>query len=69
MSFAAKVSTYIEDIKAELHAQLVPAIKADKKVKPFEKPHFVYITYEEMTVDNDCMTPTFKIRRNFALKK
>lgn len=69
MTYAQKVSTYVDQIKAEFHAQLVPAIKGSKDIKAFEKPHFLYITSEEMTVENDCMTPTFKIRRNFAEKK
>lgn len=69
LTFAQKVDKYIDDIKAELHAQLVPAIKASTEVKAFEKPHFIYITSEEMTVENDCMTPTFKIKRNFAERK
>jgi len=69
MTYAQKVSAYIEDIKSELHDQIVPAIKASKEVKAFEKPHFIYITSEEMTVENDCMTPTFKIKRNFAERK
>lgn len=69
MTFVDKVNTYVDDIKAELHTQLVSAIKASKDVKAFEKPHFIYITSEEMTVDNNCMTPTFKVKRNFALVK
>jgi len=44
MTFVDKVNTYVDDIKAELHTQLVSAIKASKDVKAFEKPHFIYIT-------------------------
>lgn len=51
-----------------MHNQLAKAILASKDIKAFEKPHFVYISSNEMTVDNNCMTPTFKIRRNFANK-
>lgn len=39
MSYVDKVEKQMEEIKAELHKQLVTAIKASKEVKAFEKPH------------------------------
>jgi len=34
----------------------------------FEKPQRILLTHREMTVENDTITPTFKVRRNFASK-
>lgn len=40
----------------------------NSKLGTLEKPARIYLTHREMTVENDCMTPTFKVRRNFAVK-
>lgn len=48
-----------EDLKSQLKSS---------KLNTFEKPQRVLLTHKEMTVENDTLTPTFKVRRNFAVK-
>lgn len=38
------------------------------KLNSFEKPMRIYLAHDEMTVENDCLTPTLKVRRNFAVR-
>lgn len=56
-----------EVLLEELKAQ-VKGVLAKSDCKSFEKPQQVWVSLEEMTVDNNCLTPTFKVRRNFAKK-
>lgn len=48
-----------DDLKGQLKSS---------KLNTFEKPQRILLTHREMTVENDTMTPTFKVRRNFAVK-
>jgi len=53
------VKAIFDDIKAKLK---------ESKLNTFEKPMYVHLSSKEMTVENDCLTPTLKVRRNFAKK-
>jgi len=55
------------DILVAIKEQIKAALKKSD-LKTFEKPQLVYVTSREMTVSNDCITPTMKVRRNFAKK-
>lgn len=48
-----------DDIRAKLK---------ESKLNSFEKPNRVFLAHTEMTVENDCLTPTLKVRRNFAVR-
>ena len=57
----------LEDFKKDVAAQM------DKKEKEaalsgLEKVKKIHYTLEAFTVQNDILTPTFKIKRNFAKK-
>lgn len=47
----------INDLREKLKAS---------KLNPLEKPQRIYLAPNEMSVDNECLTPTLKVRRNFA---
>lgn len=66
-TLAQKIENHKELIKEEVKDQIKAVLKGST-LKPFEKPHYAFLTANEMNVDNNCMTPTFKIRRNFAAK-
>jgi len=39
-----------------------------RKLNSLEKPREIYITQEAFSVDNDLLTPTFKLKRNVGKK-
>lgn len=41
----------------------------EKKLSSLEKPKSFVIHEELMTETNDCLTPTFKVKRNMVQKK
>jgi len=47
----------LDDIKTKLK---------ESSLNSFEKPQRVLLSSREMTIENDCLTPTLKVRRNFA---
>jgi len=46
----------------------VNAILTSSSLNSFEKPKRAIISFREMTVQNECITPSMKVRRNFARK-
>lgn len=57
---------------AEVNKQLLSAMTAYGKsndLKGFEQVKKIFITPEEFTVENDLLTPTFKLKREVAKKK
>ena len=65
-SFASVANPY-ED--AEVKKELLKALSAHGKqndLKGFEQIRAIYITSEEFSVDNDLLTPTFKLKRETA---
>jgi len=57
-----------EDFKKHL-TTVVKKVRADEKLSGLEEPKKFYCTDEEFTVENDLLTPTFKLKRNEAKKK
>jgi len=53
----------IEEIKIQVKDAL---LRSD--LKTFEKPAVAWVTIKDMNEANECMTPSFKVRRNFACK-
>ena len=39
-----------------------------RKLNSLEKPREIYIAQEAFSVDNDLLTPTFKLKRNVGKK-
>lgn len=63
MDAAAKAKT--AEGKAELEASLAEHVKAiNEKLDPHEQLDCLVVTAEAWTVDNDLITPTFKVKRN-----
>lgn len=58
---------YEDELLKELHNQINTTLNSSE-LKSYEKPKRVYISLKEMTVDNECITPSMKIRRNNAKK-
>lgn len=66
----------VKTLKAALESEKVTnAIFEDVRLKlkestlnTFEKPKFIHLSSRELSVENDCLTPTLKVRRNFARK-
>ncbi|KAG2181074.1 hypothetical protein INT43_008656 [Umbelopsis isabellina] len=57
---------------AEVNKQLLSALTAYGKsndLKGFEQVKKIFVTPEEFTVENDLLTPTFKLKREIAKKK
>jgi long-chain acyl-CoA synthetase len=44
----------------------IAALCKQHKLNSLEKPKDIYITMEPLSIENDCMTPTMKIKRNNA---
>jgi len=40
----------------------------ESTLNTFEKPQRILLSSKEMTIENECLTPTLKVRRNFANK-
>jgi long-chain acyl-CoA synthetase len=40
----------------------------EHKLSSLEKPKDIFLYHEQFSVDNDILTPTFKLKRNIALK-
>jgi long-chain acyl-CoA synthetase len=63
MDAAKKAGT--ADGKAELEASLAAHVKAiNELLDPHEQLDCLVVTAEAWTVDNDLITPTFKVKRN-----
>lgn len=56
-----------EDVKKELLKALTTYGKQND-LKGFEQFRAIYLTSDEFTVDNDLLTPTFKLKRETAKK-
>ena len=56
-----------EDFKKEIMEDMARLAK-DNKLSGLEKPKDIYITLDAFTIDNDQLTPTFKLKRNIATK-
>jgi long-chain acyl-CoA synthetase len=57
---------------AALNKEVLSAMGAFGKqngLKGFEQVKKIYLTADEFTVDNDLLTPTFKLKREIAKKK
>lgn len=67
MDLAEMWKNHKEEIIQRLKEQTKEAFK-NSDLKGFEKPFYILVSPREMTVDNNCMTPTFKVKRNFAKK-
>jgi long-chain acyl-CoA synthetase len=56
-----------ENFKKEVMADLI-ALATKNKLSSLEKPKDIFITSEEFTIENELLTPTFKLKRNVAAK-
>lgn len=56
-----------EEVKKELLKALT-AYGKQNDLKGFEQIRAIYLTKDEFTVDNDLLTPTFKLKRETAKK-
>lgn len=56
-----------EDVKKDLLKSL-NAYGKQNDLKGFEQIRAIYLTSDEFTVDNDLLTPTFKLKRETAKK-
>ena len=43
-------------------------LAAENKCSSLEKPKDIYLHPEEFSIDNNILTPTFKLKRNVASK-
>lgn len=43
-------------------------LAADNKLSSLEKPKSIHLTLDAFTIENDIITPTFKLKRNVAKK-
>lgn len=43
-------------------------IAAENKLSSLEKPKAIHLTLDPFTIENDIITPTFKLKRNVAKK-
>lgn len=57
-----------EDVKKEL-LKVLNAYGKQSDLKGFEQIRAIYLTSDEFTVDNDLLTPTFKLKRETAKKE
>ena len=55
----------LEDLKPIINADLV-ALATSKKLNSLEKPKQLILRTEAFSVENEFLTPTFKIKRNVA---
>lgn len=56
-----------EDVKKDL-LKALNAYGKQNDLKGFEQIRAIYLTDDEFTVDNDLLTPTFKLKRETAKK-
>jgi long-chain acyl-CoA synthetase len=56
------------DVKKKVLSALT-AYGKENGLKGFEQVKKIYLTSEEFTVENDLLTPTFKLKREIAKKK
>jgi long-chain acyl-CoA synthetase len=42
----------------------IAAIKKEHKLSGLEKPKDIYLTDDAFTIENNLLTPTFKLKRN-----
>ena len=43
-------------------------IAVENKLNSLEKPKEIFLTLDPFTIENDILTPTFKLKRNIARK-
>lgn len=43
-------------------------LATENKLSSLEKPKKVHLSAEQFSIDNDCLTPTFKLKRHQAAK-
>jgi len=55
------------DLKKEVLDSMMEIAKSNK-LNALEKPGEIYLTHEAFTIENDLLTPTFKLKRNIAKK-
>lgn len=60
-TFDMKDEALLELIKADVYR-----LATEKKFNSLEKPKKFHFSMEAWTVDNDLLTPTFKLKRNVA---
>lgn len=67
---ATTLKEFLEDenVCKEIFDDLRAKLK-ESKLNTFEKPQRIYLSDNEMSVEDDCLTPTLKVRRNFAVRK
>jgi len=53
------------DLKKDLLDQIITSAKANK-LTSLEKPADLFLTTEPFSVENNLLTPTFKLKRNLA---
>lgn len=53
------------DLKKTILDSMVECAKSNK-LNTLEKPQDIYVTHEEFSIENDMMTPTFKLKRHIA---
>lgn len=56
-----------EDVKKDL-LKALNAYGKQNDLKGFEQIRAIYLTMDEFTIDNDLLTPTFKLKRETAKK-
>jgi long-chain acyl-CoA synthetase len=61
----AKLCAENEDFKKELFDDLM-TLSASNKLSSLEKPKMIHLTHEPFAIENELLTPTFKLKRNVA---
>jgi long-chain acyl-CoA synthetase len=56
-----------EDLKKEIIDSMIQSAK-ENKLNALEKPGDIFMTAEAFTIENDLLTPTFKLKRNVCKK-
>jgi len=44
----------------------INAITKEHKLSGIERPHKLFLTHDPFTIENNILTPTFKMKRNVA---
>ena len=56
------------DFKKEIMDDIA-RLARENKLTGLEKPKEIYLTLEAFSIDNDMLTPTFKLKRNIGKQK
>jgi long-chain acyl-CoA synthetase len=56
-----------EDFRKVVNDDLLK-LAGENKLSSLEKPKAIHLTLDPFTIENDMITPTFKLKRNIAKK-